>query len=58
MASVGKKRLEFDLTGKWGNASDDEVKNYTYDLCFKNNKDINEIEQEFVSLLHALLISE
>ena len=44
--------------GKWGNASDDEVKNYTYDLYFKNNKNINEIEQEFVSLLHTLLISE
>lgn len=43
---------------KWGNASDDEVKNYTYDLYFKNNKNINEIEQEFVSLLHTLLISE
>lgn len=40
---------------QWGNASDDEVKNYSYDCYFENNKPLCEIEQEFVSFLQTLL---
>lgn len=40
---------------KWGNASDDEVRNYQYDLYFKNDRSLTEIEQEFVSLLSSLI---
>lgn len=43
---------------KWGNASDDEVRNYQYDLYFENNKSLLEIEQEFVSFLSSLLTTE
>ena len=40
---------------KWGNASDDEVKNFQYDLYFENNKSLAEIEQKLVSFLSSLL---
>mgnify|MGYP002510125261 FL=1 len=43
---------------KWGNASDDEVKNYKYDLYFENNSSLSEIEQKLVSFLSSLLIVE
>jgi len=43
---------------KWGNASDDEVKNYKYDLYFENNSSLSEIEQKLVSFLSSLLIAE
>ena len=40
---------------KWGNASDDEVKNYNYDLCYKNDKPLDEAEKDFVDFLKKLL---
>lgn len=40
---------------KWGNASDDEVKNYKYDYVFDNNKSLHEAEQEFNRFLKRLL---
>ena len=43
---------------KWGNASDDEVKNYQYDFSFENNKSMPIIEQEFVEFLYNLLTNE
>ena len=41
---------------KWGNASDDEVENYQYDLYFENNGSLSEVEQKLVSFLYSLLI--
>ena len=39
----------------WGNSSDDEVKNYHYDLYFKNDKELAEIEKEFIVFLDTVL---
>lgn len=41
-------------TKKWGNASDDEVENYEYDLCYNNDKSLIETEKEFVAFLEKL----
>lgn len=40
---------------EWGNASDDEVRNYQYDYVFDNNKSLAETEQEFITFLKGLL---
>ena len=40
---------------KWGNSSDDEVRDYEYDIYFKNDKDLSEIENEFILVLSSLL---
>lgn len=39
---------------KWGNTSDDEVRNYQYDLYFNNNRSLAEVEKEFISFLNSL----
>ncbi len=41
---------------KWGNASDDEVENYDYDLCYNNDRSLIETEKEFVAFLEELLV--
>lgn len=41
---------------KWGNASDDEVENYEYDLCYNNDRSLIETEKEFVAFLEKLLV--
>lgn len=41
---------------KWGNASDDEVRNYQYDFYFENNGSLSEVEQKLVPFLYSLLI--
>lgn len=43
---------------KWGNASDDEVKNYHYDLYFENNGSLSEVEQKLVSFLASLITTK
>lgn len=43
---------------KWGNSSDDEVKNYQYDFSFENNRSLPIIEQEFVAFLYSLLAND
>ena len=40
---------------EWGNASDDEVRNYNYDHVFDNNKSLVEAEQDFIAFLKGLL---
>lgn len=39
---------------KWGNTSDDEVKNYQYDFYFENDGPLSEIEHKLVSFLSSL----
>ena len=41
---------------EWGNASDDEVRNYQYDHVFDNNKSLVEAEHDFVAFLKGLLV--
>ena len=41
--------------GILGNASDDEVENYTYDYYYTNDKTIEEAEIEFVALLQKMM---
>ena len=41
---------------EWGNASDDEVRNYKYDYVFDNNKSLAEAEQDFIAFLKGLLV--
>ncbi|MDE7322635.1 MAG: hypothetical protein K2N73_07840 [Lachnospiraceae bacterium] len=36
---------------RWGNASDDNVKMYNYDLVYENNKPLKESEQDFCEFL-------
>lgn len=52
---IDRQNIEVE---KWGNASDDEVKNYQYDLYFENNRSLSEIEQKLVSFLSLLLTTE
>lgn len=39
----------------WGNVSDDEVEDYSYDLYYNNNKPLAETERDFVDYLNGLL---
>ena len=41
--------------GALGNASDDEVENFTYDYYYTNDKPLEEAEREFVALLGQML---
>ncbi len=41
--------------GKWGNASDDGVKDYPYDFVFKNEGSLAEAEKNFLEFLKRLL---
>lgn len=43
---------------KWGNTSDDEVKNYKYDFYFNNSQALSITEQRFVSFLYDLLTNK
>lgn len=52
---IDRQNIEIE---KWGNTSDDEVKNYQYDLYFENNRPLSEIEQKLVSFLSSLLTTE
>ncbi len=38
-------------TGKYGNASDDEVENYAYDFVFVNDRSLDEVEPLFLEAL-------
>jgi len=42
-------------TKSWGNASDDEVDNYDYDLYYKNDLSLEEAETDFVEFLKKSL---
>ena len=42
----------------YGNVSDDEVENYSYDLYFVNDKTLDKAEEEFVSLLKKVTEAE
>ena len=39
----------------YGNVSDDEVENYTYDFYYTNDKTLEEAESEFVTLLGRII---
>lgn len=39
----------------WGNASDDEVKDYQYDYYYINNKPPPETEKDFVTLIEKIM---
>ena len=42
----------------YGNASDDEVENYSYDYYFVNDKTLGEAEGDFVTLLSQIISAE
>ena len=42
----------------YGNASDDEVENYSYDYYFVNDKTLGEAEADFVTLLSQIISAE
>lgn len=42
---------EMNKNVHWGNASDDNVKMYQYDLIYENNKSLKESEQDFCEFL-------
>jgi len=48
----GGKRM---TKGAYGNVSDDDVENYTYDLYFTNDMTLEESEKEFISYLREKL---
>ena len=48
----GGKRMP---EGKYGNASDDEVENYSYDYYFLNESTLDVAERDFVSLMQKIL---
>lgn len=48
----GGKRMS---TAKYGNVSDDEVENYSYDLYFDNDSTLEDAENNFVNLLLNIL---
>ena len=40
----------------WGNASDDNVENYTYDYIYNNDKPLEEAKEDFIAFLeHSIL---
>ena len=43
------------MGGALGNASDDEVENFSYNYYYTNDKSIEEAEREFVALLQQML---
>lgn len=45
-----------NLLKGWGNDSDDNVENYTYDYIYNNNKSLTEAGNDFVSFLQEILI--
>lgn len=48
----GGKRMSNE---KYGNVSDDEVENYSYDYYFLNENTLDEAERDFVELLNSIL---
>lgn len=44
-----------NLAKNWGNDSDDNVENYTYDYIYNNDKPLAEAEIEFVSFLQGIV---
>ena len=48
----GGKRMSNE---KYGNVSDDEVENYSYDYYFLNESTLDVAEEEFVELLRSIL---
>lgn len=38
----------------WGNASDDEVENYSYDYIYENNTSLSEAESSFTTFLEKI----
>ncbi len=53
----GGKRFQ-KRDGNFGNRSDDEVENYTYDYYFLNEKPLREVEPLFIELLRSILAKE
>lgn len=43
-----------DKEEKWGNASDDEVRDYDYDFVFENDGTIEDAERDFTAFLDRL----
>ena len=40
----------------YGNVSDDEVENYSYDYYFTNDKSLEDAEKDFCALLSDILL--
>ncbi|MCD8180525.1 MAG: hypothetical protein LUF26_03485 [Firmicutes bacterium] len=48
-------RRPIDGAESWGNASDDEVEQYGYDLYYDNDKPLEETESDFIEFLNKLI---
>ena len=44
------------LSKSWGNDSDDNVENYTYDYVYNNDKTLEEAQNDFLSFLQEILV--
>ncbi len=40
----------------WGNASDDNVENYTYDYTYNNDKPLEEAKEDFIAFLEQSIL--
>ena len=51
--------LRIDSTNQhYGNDSDDNVEKYCYDYCYKNEKPIEILTEDFMSFMYCLLLEE
>lgn len=50
-------RRDLKDIGNWGNASDDEVEDYPYDLYYNNDKTLPETERDFAEFLKGLFLA-
>ena len=44
-----------NLSEKWGNDSDDQVENYTYDYIYHNNKSLSDAKDDFCTFVQTIL---
>ena len=42
------------MVKKWGNGSDDNVENYTYDYIYDNNGTLEEAKKDFILFLQDI----
>lgn len=43
---------------QYGNASDDNVEEYCYDYCYKNEKPIEKLPEDFMNFIYRLFVEE
>lgn len=46
---------EVRSNAEWGNDSDDQVDQYTYDFYYDNNKTLEKTEEDFITLINDML---